>query len=188
MRRRCSHFATWKPDELNERHPSCCGEAKSASGSSARTLTHTHSRAKTHGAHTRTLPPPPPPPWKNERGTERGTQTSNSPMWKAEVWGYLLFFLLGAPFLPPLSLSFYLSQSFCRRVWFLWESCSARREVWLFAWSAEEEEEKTRVKSGGRWSAAPLGEEACCASWRSVSALRPRRAKPGFTPTTGQSG
>lgn len=52
----------------------------------------------------------------------------------------------------------------------------------------EEEEEKSRVKSEGRWSATPLGEEACCASWRSVSALRPRHAKLGFTPTTGQSG
>lgn len=54
--------------------------------------------------------------------------------------------------------------------------------------SAEEEEEKSRIKSGGRWSATPLGEEARCASWRSVSALRPRRAMLGFTPTTGQSG
>lgn len=52
----------------------------------------------------------------------------------------------------------------------------------------EEEEKKSRVKSGGRWSATLLGEEACCASWRSVSALRPRRATLGFTPTTGQSG
>lgn len=56
--------------------------------------------------------------------------------------------------------------------------------VWLSA--EEEEEEKSRVKSGRRWSAAPLGEGACCASWRSASAWRPRHAKLGFTPTIGQ--
>lgn len=122
-----------------------------------------------------------------DRERARETQTSNSPMWTARVWGYGIFPPSELRYFP---LSPFFSLSVFHPVVFLWESCSARREVWLFAWSAEEEEEeaKSRVKSGGRWSATPLGEEACCASWCSVSALRPRRAKLGFTPTTGQSG
>lgn len=56
----------------------------------------------------------------------------------------------------------------------------------LVVWLSAEAEEKSRVKSGRRWSAAALGTGACCASWRSASALRPRHAKLGFTPTIGQ--
>lgn len=156
-------------------------------GASARTLTSTSLRAKTHGTQTNTLPSA---PWKTERGHAK-RKLPTLPCGQQGFADKVYFPLLGAPLLPPLSLYFSVT-AFTRRVVFLWESCSARREVWLFAWSAEEEEEeaaaKSRVKSGGRWSATPLGEEACCASWRSVSASRPRRAQLGFTPTTGQSG
>lgn len=137
------------------------GEEKSALRSSARAHTRTNSRVITHGAQTRThfllvL-----------RGKKRGRERSrvrghtNFQLSHVEsrgleircIFSPLRSFPPPAPLCLPRSVFLFLLFPPSSRIFvFLWESCLARREVWLFAWSAEEEEEekKSLVKSGGK--------------------------------------
>lgn len=88
--RRCSHFATWKPDELNDQHPSCSWRREiSFKEHRAHTAVHGLARKDARRADTYTSSSSAAEKRERERSTDRahGPQTCNSPMWKAEVWG-----------------------------------------------------------------------------------------------------